>query len=40
MVPLADVPELLRQLADVGRAAAPYTERPLPDSSGPPRRHG
>ena len=29
MVPLADLPDLLRQLTEVARAAAPYTERPL-----------
>jgi len=29
MVPLAELPDLLRQLTEVARAAAPYTERPL-----------
>jgi 2-dehydro-3-deoxyphosphooctonate aldolase (KDO 8-P synthase) len=30
MVPLADLPDLLCQLTEVARAAAPYTDRPLP----------
>ncbi len=33
MVPLADLPDLLRQLTEVARAAAPYTDRPF---AGPP----
>jgi 2-dehydro-3-deoxyphosphooctonate aldolase (KDO 8-P synthase) len=37
MVPLADLPDLLRQLTEVARAAAPYTERPLAGPSGAPR---
>jgi len=35
MVPLADLPDLLRQLTEVARAAAPYTERPLPGAPSP-----
>jgi 2-dehydro-3-deoxyphosphooctonate aldolase (KDO 8-P synthase) len=34
MVSLADLPDLLRQITDVARAAAPYTDRPLASRSG------
>ena len=34
MVPLSGLPDLLRQMTEVARAAAPYTERALPGASG------